>query len=72
MKEMFFYVIKESDESGIGVRIKRCVVDNIIRFVEKFKIFKLEFEEKVIYMKLWKKIEFFIGDEYFYLVCRVI
>lgn len=41
MKEMFFYFIKESDESGIGVRIKICMVDNIIRFVEKFKIFKI-------------------------------
>lgn len=62
MKETFSYLIKESDESGTGVRTKRCA-DNIIRSVEKLKISKTESEEKVTRTKSRKKIEFSTGDE---------
>lgn len=66
MKETFSYVIKESDKSGTGARTKRCVADNIIRSVEKFKISKPESEEKVTHTKSRKKIEFSTGDEHSY------
>lgn len=66
MKVSFSYVIKESDESGTGVRTKRCVADNIIKSVEKLKISKTESEEKVTRTKSRKKIEFSTGDEHSY------
>lgn len=66
MKETFSYVIKESEESGTGVRTKRCVADNIIRSVEKLKISKQESEEKVTRTKSRKKSEFSTGNEHSY------
>lgn len=63
MKETFSYLIKESDESGTGVRTNRCMADNIIRSVEKLKISKTESEEKVTRTTSRKKIEFSTGNE---------